>query len=260
MKMNEIKKHLLSVSCFVSLREMSLSYCDDLSSDILSDLLQKPKALKVLHVEGSAMVEVVFDIDSLLTEGQKVLNNLTNLELENLPTMTHIWKHGPQTFMGFQNLTKLSVASCHQLTNILFPLVATILSHLQELSISECRRLTVILKEEDEHEATRLTTESELVFPRLKSLALIDLPCLRCFYSGLQCFTWPSLESVWIDCCKEMTTFTAGTSKTPRLREIAVNGQNHTIEGDLNTDLRRLQQQLNDGNTSDSTFTSSPME
>ncbi|KAL7583059.1 hypothetical protein Lser_V15G42907 [Lactuca serriola] len=262
MKINEIQNHLLPVSSFVNLRVMSLCYCDDLSSVVLSGLLQKPKDLKVLRIERCHMVEVVFDIDRLIREDHEVLKNLSDLELEHLPAMTHIWNHGPETFVGFQNLTKLSVSSCHKLTYILLPSIATILSHLQELSITECRNLTVILKEEDEHEATQLTSEShELVFPRLKSLELIDLPCLRCFYSsGLHSFIWPLLESVWIDCCKEMMVFTAGTSNTPKLREISINGQNHNMEGDINTDLRWLQQQLNDGNTSDSTFTSSLVE
>ncbi|KAI3507297.1 hypothetical protein L1887_22231 [Cichorium endivia] len=261
MKINVIQNHLLPVSGFVNLRLMSFCYCDDLSSVILSGLLQKPKDLKVLHIECCDMVEVVFDIDRLLREGHHaVLNNLSDLELEHLPRMKHIWKHGPETFVGFQNLTKLSVSSCHQLTYILLPSIAAILSHLQELSITECRRLTVILNEETEKEATQLTSESALVFPRLKSLELVDLPCLRCFCSGLHGLTWPLLESVWIDCCKEMMIFTTGTSNTPKLSEISVNGQNHNMEADLNTDLRRWQQQLNDGNTSDSTLTSSLME
>nr|GFC81018.1 probable disease resistance protein At4g27220 [Tanacetum cinerariifolium] len=90
---------------------------------------------------------------------------------------------------------------------------------------------------------------------------LIDLPKLKCFCSDLHEFIWPVLESLWIDCCKEMLIFTAGTSSAPKLKEISINGQNYTMEGDLNTDLRWLQQQSNDGNTSDSaTFTSSAIE
>ncbi|KAI3750558.1 hypothetical protein L2E82_21209 [Cichorium intybus] len=246
MKINEIQNHLLPVSCFVNVSVMSFCYCDDLSSDILSGLLQKPKDLKVLHIERCDMVEVVFDIDRLLREGHAVLNNLCDLELEHLPTMKHIWKHGPETFVGFQNLTKLSISSCHQLTYVLSPSIAASLSHLQELSIIECRRLTVILNEETENEATQITSESALVFPRLKSLTLVDLPCLGCFCSGLHGLTWPLLESVWIDCCMEMMIFTTGTSNTPKLREISVNGKNHNMEADLNTDLRRWQQQVDD--------------
>ncbi|KVH94910.1 probable disease resistance protein At4g27220 [Cynara cardunculus var. scolymus] len=261
MKMKEIQKHLLPVSCFVSLRVMSFCKCDDLSSVVLSDLLRKPKGLKLLHLEDCHLVEIVFEIQKLLTEGLPVLNNLSDLELESLPKMTHIWKHGPETFVGFQNLTKLSVASCHQLTYVLLPSIATILAHLQELSVTECQRMTVILKEGSQHEAIQATNRSDqLVFPRLKSLELIDLPSLRCFCSELHDFIWPSLETVWIDCCKEMMIFTAGTSSTPKLREIWINGTNHTIERDLNTELQWLQQQLNDGDSSDSTFRSSVIE
>ncbi|KAI3677754.1 hypothetical protein L6452_37022 [Arctium lappa] len=244
MKMKEIQKHLLPASCFVNLRIMSFCYCDDLSSVVLSDLLRKPKGLKLLHLEDCHSVEVVFEIQKLLTEGHPMLNNLSDLELESLPKMTHIWKHGPETFVGFQNLTKLSVSSCHQLTSVLLPSIATILAHLQELSVTECRRMTVILKEGGQHEAIQATNRSDpLVFPRLKSLELIDLPSLRCFCLELHDFVWPLLESVWIDCCKEMMIFTAGTSSTPKLREISINGTNHTIQGDLNTELQWLQQQ-----------------
>ncbi|GKB88979.1 disease resistance protein-like protein isoform X1, partial [Tanacetum coccineum] len=258
MKMNEIQKHMLHVSSFVNIRVISLSYCDDLSSVALSDLLNESSDLKILRVEGCNLVEVVFDIQTMmLTEGDVVLTNLTDLELEKLPKMTHIWKHGPETFKGFQNLTKLSVASCNRLTSLFSPTIAVVLSNIQELSITECKRMTVILDEGNEHEIT----PNELLFPRLKTLELIDLPKLKCFCSDLHEFTWPLLESLWIDCCKEMLIFTAGTSSTPKLNEISINGQNYTMQGDLNTDLRWLQQQSNDGNTSDSaTFTSSAVE
>nr|GEY05922.1 probable disease resistance protein At4g27220 [Tanacetum cinerariifolium] len=204
MKMNEIQKHMLPVSSFVNVRVISLSYCDDLSSVALSDLLNKPSDLKILHVEGCNLVEVVFDIQTMmLTEGDVVLNNLTDLELEKLPKMMHIWKDGPETFKGFQNLTKLSIASCNRLTSLFSPTIAVVISNIQELSITECKRMTVIIDEGNEHEIT----PNELLFPRLKTLELIDLPKLKCFCSDLHEFIWPVLESLWIDCCKEMLIF-----------------------------------------------------
>ncbi|WJX83457.1 hypothetical protein P8452_66119 [Trifolium repens] len=78
---------------------------------------------------------------------------LQNLELDNLPKLSHIWKH---------NITK--VASFHN------------------LKVEECEMMEEIITKGDGY--IEGGNKVKILFPKLEKLRLVDLPKLECVCSG----------------------------------------------------------------------------
>ncbi|KAD7477396.1 hypothetical protein E3N88_00532 [Mikania micrantha] len=133
---------------------------------------------------------------------------------------------GSISFPRPKTITNLS----HQLTNLKIlrifdcPLLEYIftfstlesLKKLEELGISNCKAMKVIVSEDHGEESS-----SKVVFPRLKSIQLVDLPKLAGFFVGIDInFEWKSLDHVKIIKCPQMMMFTSesvclGTQETP---------------------------------------------
>ncbi|KAL8201991.1 hypothetical protein R6Q57_011138 [Mikania cordata] len=87
------------------------------------------------------------------------------------------------------NLKILKISECDILEYIFTFSILESLKKLEELSICDCRALKVIVREENEKES------SKVVFPRLKSIVLKNLPKLVGFFMGIDIdFEWKSLN------------------------------------------------------------------
>ncbi|KAL8228637.1 hypothetical protein R6Q59_000560 [Mikania micrantha] len=75
------------------------------------------------------------------------------------------------------------------------------LLQLQDLQVTYCKNMEVIVKIEEEDEVKE---EMEL-FPCLKSLKLIGLGSLKGFCSGKVNFSWPLLHTLEVPACPEIT-------------------------------------------------------
>ena len=112
------------------------------------------------------------------------------------------------------------------------------LMQLQELDISYCDSMKVIVKgEEEEIDAIVNVT---VMFPCLKSLKLDNLSSLEAFCIEKEAFEFPSLDTLKISDCSEMTVFTKGDLSTPELYAIRTENGKYNIHNRLNSFLNIL--------------------
>ncbi|KAI3745756.1 hypothetical protein L6452_08163 [Arctium lappa] len=141
-----------------------------------------------------------------------------------------IWK------INFSNLTKVSLQNCHYLEHVFSYGMTGSLVQLQELHISHCPNMKVIVEQVQDSE----TEANEVVsFPCLNSLRLTYLKSLKGFCLGSdQAFQWPSLTTLEIIDCTRMTVFTNGQSTTPKLKVIRTRFGLWDATEDLNSFIR----------------------
>ncbi|CAI9261481.1 unnamed protein product [Lactuca saligna] len=158
--------------------EISVYGCDALSSVIpyyAVGLMQKLQVLKITFCNG--MKEV------LETQGMSS-NNKSGCD-EEIPRVNNV--------VMLPNLKILNIEWCGRLEHIFTFSALESLRQLQELTIRKCRSIKVIVKKEED-----ASSKEAVVFPRLKSIELEDLPELVGFFLGMNEFRWPSLDKAYI--------------------------------------------------------------
>ncbi|KAL4633290.1 hypothetical protein ACB092_04G112700 [Castanea dentata] len=164
-----------------------------------------------------------------------VLDQLRELYLKDLPKLMHIWKKGPKRIMGFGNLRLLEVKKCNNLTNLFSPSIGKLLVMLEEINVIGCEKieeLLAIAKEEEE----------EVLFYKVNSIWLEDLPNLQCFCKEKNAFEWPSLKKIMVIGCPNLRTFVPTNLKTPKLEGLYDDEEFETPQwkGDLNATLEHI--------------------
>ena len=105
---------------------------------------------------------------------------------------------------GFQSLTTLRVAECHELKGLIPSSVAISLVHLRQLYVWDCKAMEeIVFIEESTQEAT---TFGNISFPKLETLKLWNLPNLECFCAG-NCLDCSSLLKLEITDCPKFSEF-----------------------------------------------------
>ncbi|CAI9270382.1 unnamed protein product [Lactuca saligna] len=97
------------------------------------------------------------------------------------------------------NLKILKIEYCDHLEHIFTFNALESLTQLKELTINCCYRMQVIVKKEEDASSSSL--KEVVVFLRLKSITLVDLPKLVGFFLGMNEFQWPLLDDVTIKYC-----------------------------------------------------------
>nr|GEX05837.1 NB-ARC domains-containing protein [Tanacetum cinerariifolium] len=114
------------------------------------------------------------------------------------------------------------------------------LVQLQALHVCDCPNLTSVVKEE---EWDVRGNDQIIRLPRLEFICLHTLPSLKGFCLGKKAFSWPSLESLEINVCPEITVFTKGQLSTPALQTIDTSfGLCHVTE-DVNSFIKTKQEE-----------------
>ncbi|KAL4579116.1 hypothetical protein LXL04_015251 [Taraxacum kok-saghyz] len=168
------------------------------------------------YFEFNLSIEEVFEgpnDDVNETQFVVVFEKLKELTLDGLSNLKHMWKSNQWIVLNFPNLTKVSIKRCGLLEHVFTGCMVGSLSQLQELQIRDCENMEVIVKEVED-------SKTEVVFPCLRSITLEDLPLLKGFYLGKEAFVWPSLDTLELYKCPEITVFTSGQSTTPKLKLI----------------------------------------
>jgi hypothetical protein len=198
-------------------------------------------------------VEVVFEITSPISRESPhntqqqliILPNLEELDLYELEKMSHVWKcNWNELFLqkqpsqsSFHNLTTIYMYKCDSIKYLFSPLMVKLLSSLKEIDIRDCDAIEEVISNRDDEDASinsHTTASVGVVFPRLKSLILVDLPNFVGFFLGKNEFTWPELEKVVIGECPQITVFTYGQSTAPKLKFINTSLGKHSVECGLN--------------------------
>ncbi|KAI7729686.1 hypothetical protein M8C21_000974, partial [Ambrosia artemisiifolia] len=190
-------------------------------------LCQYPR--EIIISSCSELVEI-FETQGITNNvgfGTDIATTLAIPRLENI--------HVPQ----LSNLKKLVIYECDLLQHVFTFSTLESLKQLEELEISNCSAMEVVVKKENEEQ------RKVVVFPRLKSIKLISLPNLQGFFLGMNGFEWPLLETVVIKECPQMVVFTSGVSIAPKLKYIRTELGKHILdEGGLNFDLTTESQQV----------------
>ncbi|PWA93639.1 resistance protein candidate RGC2 [Artemisia annua] len=167
-----------------------------------SDEVSQLQKLETVHLRGSLFshcwdIEEIFD-----SQTDAEIPNLRQVELKQLDSLKYIWKSKQGTELKFPNLTRLSIDYCSSLEYVFTcPMVGSIMQ-LQELHISNCRKMKEIVKGEEESDAI---VNAIVEFPCLKSLKLDDLKSLEGFCLGKEAFSFASLDTLEIKGCSKMT-------------------------------------------------------
>lgn len=193
--------------------------------------------LEKLHVGScGGAVERIFELDE-----QTTFSSLETIRLEHVMNLRHIFYGTPKGFIGFQQLTSLHVTYCNILRLVCPDSVVRGLAHLQHLEISSCCMMEQIVAQKDE--LGEDSTE-KIVLPQLKNIALSDLPSLKCFYNGICDIELPLLQSLTLDRCPDMKTFSSmGEVRAPELQNLQINSKDYPFSGNLNDDILKWKSQ-----------------
>nr|GEU77896.1 hypothetical protein [Tanacetum cinerariifolium] len=198
-------------------------------------LLQLQK-LETVHFRDCRDTKEIFEVfDSQIVAE---ISNLRQVDLWWLSSLKYIWKSSHWTVIKFPNLTRLSIVGCHSLEYVFTCSMVGSILQLQELHISDCYNMKVIVKGEEECDAI---VNAIVVFPCLKSLKLEHLFRLKGFCFGEEALSFPSLDTLEINYCKKMTVFTKGDLSTPKLYAISIWGRKYNIHNRLNSFMNTSQ-------------------
>ncbi|MFS8016246.1 putative leucine-rich repeat domain superfamily [Helianthus anomalus] len=213
-------------SSFHNLIEINIEYKEDVGRTIIpSHALQQLVKLQQITIERCGGLEEIFEVVAVEGSGSSKsktvvpILNLTQVKLEFLDNLKYLWKSNQWMALKFPNLTTLSV---HRL-------------QLQELSISGCLSMEVIVKEEEEEEEECDAKVNEIILPRLNSLKLVNLVSLGGFCLGKKAFSLPALDTLQIKHCLFITYFTKGHVSTPQLKVIETDFGICDVRTDVNS-------------------------
>ncbi|KAK9080338.1 hypothetical protein SSX86_000096 [Deinandra increscens subsp. villosa] len=218
---------------------------------IPSNELLQLQALERIQVETCRHVEEVFEVEAMeginTSDSETVVEipNIRQMELVLLDSLKYIWKSSHHHVLEFPNLTKLTISVCKNLEHVFTSSMVGSLQQLQDLYICYCNSLLVIIKveeedeeekdhpnmdvivkvKEEEEEENKEETECDvkvkwIEFPCLKSINLRITRSLKGFCLGKYDFSFPSLHTLEIYECPQITVFTKGHVETPALNVI----------------------------------------
>ncbi|KAI3670218.1 hypothetical protein L1987_88036 [Smallanthus sonchifolius] len=190
--------------------------CHALSRLVPWYAVRQMNRLEYLTIVNCKTMMEVFESESNVDEGSAHVS--TSLTLKNITIVV------PQ----LSNLKSVYIESCDVISHVFTFSTLESLKQLKELKVIECKAIQVIVKEENG------TSSENVVFPRLETLVLDDLPSLKGFYLGMNEFRWPLLDDVMINDCPQLMMFTSGESKTPKLKYIRTSLGKHSLECGLN--------------------------
>ncbi|KAM4119363.1 hypothetical protein ACJW30_03G052800 [Castanea mollissima] len=257
-KMKEIQRDQLFEGCLYKLRVLHM--IDNVAVSDWITFLKRLHNLEKLFVKSNSWEEIfpckeLFDMANHAT----ILARLRELELFELPMLTHLWKEDTQpspmfhnlenlkvsicdklknlvpSSVSFQNLTILEICKCHGLINLVTSSTAKSLVQLKKMSVSECERITEVITREG-GEASEVITFTQLTY-----LKLDCLPKLTSFCSRSYSFEFPSLEEVIVRQCPEMKTFSHEALGTPKLEKVQATQEDEWHwKANLNTTIHWL--------------------
>ncbi|KAJ0693069.1 putative leucine-rich repeat domain superfamily [Helianthus annuus] len=229
---------------FHNLIEINLRRKDAGKTVVPSNALLQLEKLQQITIYRCERLEEVFEVGALegTNKSQTLVQipNLTQVKLVNVGDLKYMWKSNQWMVLEFPNLTTLSIANCKSLEHVFTCSMVNSLVQLQDLHISDCNNIEVVVKEEEEKCDPKV---NEIILPRLKSLKLGKLPSFKGFCLGKEAFTLPKLETLQIKECREITVFTKGHVFTPKLKVIDTSFGFCYVNIDINSLLKTKQEE-----------------
>ncbi|GKE66118.1 putative leucine-rich repeat domain, L domain-like protein [Tanacetum coccineum] len=208
--------------------------------------------LETIFLKKLDLVEEVFEAilegttnneNSGFSESQIVveISNLKIVVFARMDNLKCLWKGNQCMALEFPKLTSVFIHSCKMLEHLFTCSMVGSLVQLQDLHIRNCPNLTSVVKEE---EWDVRENDQIIRLPRLESIELYTLPSLKGFCLGKKAFSWPSLESLEITDCPEITVFTNGQLSTPALKTISTSFGPCDVTEDVNSFIKTKQEEV----------------
>ncbi|MFS8015847.1 putative leucine-rich repeat domain superfamily [Helianthus anomalus] len=235
---------------FQNLIEINLMGKDVGTTIVPSNVLLQLEKLQQITMNRCDWLEEIFEVVAVegsgFSESKTVVQipNLTQVKLEWLLSLKYLWKSNQWMVLEFPNLTIVHIHGCYNLEHVFTCSMVGSLVQLQDLSISWCENLEVIVKEEEEKEEEEEECDAkvnEIILPRLSSLKLESLRNLKGFFLGKEAFSVPAFDTLQIEDCPAITVFTKGHVSTPELKVIHTSAGMWTVKQDLNSFIKSKQ-------------------
>ncbi|KAM0055059.1 putative AAA+ ATPase domain, P-loop containing nucleoside triphosphate hydrolase [Helianthus debilis subsp. tardiflorus] len=237
------------LSSFHNLIEINIENKKDVGRTIIPShaLPQLVNLQQITIGEGCDGLVEVFEVVAVEGSGSSEsktlvpIPNLTQVKLEEAKDLKYLWKSNQWMVLEFPNLTTLSIHYCERLEHVFTCSMVGSLVQLQDLIISDCGKIEVIVKGEEEEECDAKV--NEIILPRLNSLKLDDLSRLKGFCLGKEAFSLPALDTLHIKDCPDITVFTKGHLSTPQLKVIDTNFGICDVRTDVNSFIETKQEE-----------------
>ncbi|KAK8508870.1 hypothetical protein V6N12_034972 [Hibiscus sabdariffa] len=220
---------------FYNLEELCISYCEIKGLFYTEeDTCHEGTYARTLSTIKTIKLRCLHNLkDYLWKQGLQVDHILPNLETLEVYECDNLISLG-SSLASFQNLTTLDVWECRAMKYLDTCVAVQGLCQLKKLIIRECISVKEIVGSEED-EAT-----CDIIFIRLKSLELVNLPRLESFCSGNHAFGFPCLEEVMVSGCPELGIFCKGALSAPLLQSVEYGRDKGHWGGDLNSTVQHL--------------------
>ncbi|XP_056159279.1 uncharacterized protein LOC115691921 [Syzygium oleosum] len=196
---------LPNLTCFFSGNNHALD-CPELRSLTIAHC---PKMRSLI---SQSSTEIDNGTPSLFTP-QVQFPRLNGIVLSHIDNLSKIWTDDPQEALAFENLRSLEVNRCKSLENIFPHWLATSLNKLQTLQVESCGLEEIVVSGDE----TPHSTTAQVLFLKLTSLVLHDMPRLKSFCTTLPTLNWSSLQELRVTHCDKLNmSFVAPMNKWPQ--------------------------------------------
>lgn len=174
-----------------------------------------PPNLERLEFQKDSSLEEVFNLEGLKVD-HAILAQLKTLKVQELPNLVYLWKNVPRGIQGFLSLASIEVDKCDSLRYLLPPSVAKLLVELRSIKIKMCGVIQNVVQRDGEEEPADI-----MVFPKVTSFTLEDLPNLVSFCINAYSFGWPSMKEISLDKCPKLKTLGSEIQRPKKLKKIS---------------------------------------
>ncbi|KAL3750224.1 hypothetical protein ACJRO7_011245, partial [Eucalyptus globulus] len=195
----------LDSNAFGKLKTLVLKHCEKLLSIFSSyNMLTSFQNLEKIIVTDCGSLEVAFQVQEFEFSEACSTNSfqLGEIVLTRLPKMKRVWNGLPQGGLTFGRLQRMEVVKCESLKSLFPSLVAKNMTQFKELLVSDCGVEEIIANKDGVG-----MSASDLFFPQLTDLRLLELPKLGSFYRNSHTSAWPLLKQLRVRHCGKMRSF-----------------------------------------------------
>eukprot|EP00257_Ricinus_communis_P027326 XP_025014740.1 probable disease resistance protein At4g27220 [Ricinus communis] len=265
-------KYLFTLSMirsFIRLEKLEICNCEFMEGIIRTEEFSEEEGMIKLMFPRLNFLKLknLSDVSSLrIGHGLIECPSLRHLELNRLNDLKNIWSRNihfdpflqnveilkvqfcenltnlAMPSASFQNLTCLEVLHCSKVINLVTSSVATSMVQLVTMHIEDCDMLTGIVADEKDE------TAGEIIFTKLKTLALVRLQNLTSFCLRGNTFNFPSLEEVTVAKCPKLRVFSPGITIASKLERVLIEFPSEDKwrwEGNLNATIEQMYSEMN---------------
>ncbi|KAK8514672.1 hypothetical protein V6N12_057569 [Hibiscus sabdariffa] len=225
-----INDHQFEPDFFCHIRHLQINGRFDETNDVPFCFVQRFYNLETLEVRSCHFKELS---PSEGDAGEDHISaSLESLQVWDCHSLINLGSY----FSTLQNLTTLYVWKCKGMTELITSSKAQSLACLVTMSIGYCETMREVVASQGDQ------TTYEIVFEKLKSLQLYNLPSLKSFCLGNHTFRFPSLEWVTVSQCPRINNFCQGVLSTPKLQKVQFTRTDFKGRwaGDLNATVEQL--------------------